>query len=244
MDQESVARKWLTGKGIEIGAFTTPIPGIRPYYVDRFRRFANVDCHADVFADGAQLPFRTGSLDYVATSHVLEHTANPIAALCEWRRVLRVGGILYVVVPDKRYTWDHRRATTSWQHMLEDYRRRTTDCDETHVDEFLDNVDWPTYSPQTKPEEVDAERTRRKNGYRSNIARRAIINIHFHVFDPENTVTLFENLSANPLTRLGLSIVATAERFPDENPNGFLVVARATERRSRLLDGFRSFAES
>ncbi|MGH7804708.1 MAG: methyltransferase domain-containing protein, partial [Candidatus Binatia bacterium] len=86
MDQESVARKWLRGVGVEVGAFTTPIPGIQPFYVDKFRRFANQECRADVFADGASLPFRSGSLDYVATSHVLEHTANPIAALCEWHR--------------------------------------------------------------------------------------------------------------------------------------------------------------
>ena len=236
MDQESVARKWLRGTGIEIGAFTTPIPGIRPYYVDRFRQFANQDCRADVFADAASLPFRAGSLDYVATSHVLEHTANPVAALCEWNRVLRPGGILYTIVPDRRYTWDHRRPPTSWAHFLEDYRRGTTDCDLTHVDDFVDKVDWATFSPETKPEDVPAQMRQLKNGYESAIARGSIINIHFHVFEPENTVELFEKLASSPLTRLGLEIVETAERFPDENPIGFLVVARAAGRRPSFFE--------
>ena len=42
------------------------------------------------------------SYDFVAASHVLEHTANPLRALQEWKRVLRPGGALLVLVPRDR----------------------------------------------------------------------------------------------------------------------------------------------
>ena len=44
--------------------------------------------------------FKDGELDFVVASHVLEHMPDIKSALREWVRVLKVGGILAVVVPD------------------------------------------------------------------------------------------------------------------------------------------------
>lgn len=49
--------------------------------------------------DGVCLPWADGSLDYVYSSHVLEHIADFVAVLQDWRRVLKVGGHLVIVVP-------------------------------------------------------------------------------------------------------------------------------------------------
>ena len=51
--------------------------------------------------------------------------------LFEWYRVLKPGGIVYAVVPDKRYTWDRERPDTPMEHMIEDFRNGVTDCDIT-----------------------------------------------------------------------------------------------------------------
>ncbi len=45
--------------------------------------------------------FRDGSLDYVFSSHCLEHTADPAKTLREWTRVLRPGGSLVLLLPHK-----------------------------------------------------------------------------------------------------------------------------------------------
>ena len=219
--------KWLNrGKGIEIGAFKTPIEGIQPYYVDKFRKFANERCLADIFSDPVYLPFHANSLDYVASSHVLEHMANPVAAICEWYRVLRPGGIMYMVVPDRRYTWDHDRQLTSCDHLLDDYFRGMTDCDATHIDDFVDHVDWLQYAPDTALEDVPAKKAVRKKAYHEAVSAGRIINIHFHVFEPSNLMELFKRLTLHPKTGLQLSIVDHEERFPSKSPNGFLIVAR------------------
>jgi SAM-dependent methyltransferase len=220
---------WLKGTGVEIGAFKTPIDGITPIYVDKFRDFAGERCLADYYGEACSLPFHSNSLDYVASSHVLEHVSNPVKAICEWYRVLRPGGMMYVVVPDRRFTWDHNRELTTVAHMLDDYARNVTDCDATHIDDFVDNVDWSSYSPGTKPEEVAEEKKRMKKIYHDAVDAGQIINIHFHVFEPSNVIELFKAVATAPQLRLDVSIVDYAEQFPEHNPNGFFIAVRANK---------------
>lgn len=57
---------------------------------------------ADVQASGDHLPmFEDGSLDFVVARHNLEHYVDVVKTLQEWRRVLRQGGHLAVVLPDE-----------------------------------------------------------------------------------------------------------------------------------------------
>lgn len=100
MEHREFVSRYLTGLGVEIGAFTTPIPGIKPIYLDRFPEYAREKTLADYYGDACDLPFHDSSLNFVATSHVLEHVANPLAALVEWFRALRHDGIIYMVIPD------------------------------------------------------------------------------------------------------------------------------------------------
>ena len=56
---------------------------------------------ADICASGDNLyMFANGALDYVVARHNLEHYENPMKTLKEWKRVLRKGGTLGVVLPD------------------------------------------------------------------------------------------------------------------------------------------------
>lgn len=58
---------------------------------------------ADVQASGDDLRmFADGELDFVVSRHNLEHYVDVVKTLVEWRRVLRPGGVLAVVVPDER----------------------------------------------------------------------------------------------------------------------------------------------
>lgn len=77
------------------------------------------------------------SYDFVLSSHCLEHVANPLAALHEWRRVTRPGGWLVLALPDPRRTFDHRRPVTPFAHLREDFARSTGEDDLTHLEEIL-----------------------------------------------------------------------------------------------------------
>ena len=51
-------------------------------------------------ADGRRLPLPSASVDAVRADRVLQHLADAPAALAEWRRVLRPGGIVVTFDPD------------------------------------------------------------------------------------------------------------------------------------------------
>ena len=88
--------------------------------------------------EGGDLSFLdTDSYDAVLSSHVLEHLANPIGALGEWLRVLRPGGHVLMVLPHKEGCADHRRVTTSLEHMMRDAETGTSEDDMTHADEVV-----------------------------------------------------------------------------------------------------------
>jgi glycosyltransferase involved in cell wall biosynthesis len=59
---------------------------------------------ADICASGDDLHmFGDGELDYVVARHNLEHYQDTIKTLREWKRVVRHGGIIGIVIPDD--TW-------------------------------------------------------------------------------------------------------------------------------------------
>ncbi|MBI5689412.1 MAG: class I SAM-dependent methyltransferase [Verrucomicrobia bacterium] len=228
---ETIAR-WLPPRtglhGVEIGPGTSPVPGLdpRPVYVDCFKSFGAEPNLADFYGHATALPFHDHSLDYVIASHVLEHAANPVAALAEWYRVVRPGGLLYFVVPDRRATWDHSRTLTPVSHLLDDYLRGTTACDPTHIDEFAGEVDWSRFEPATPAEDVPGRRADFARGLHEMVRRGEDINIHFHTFEPANVEELLATLTCWPPCRLRWELLHLAAPFPADCPNGILAVLR------------------
>lgn len=224
--RRKTVNKWLGGTGIEIGAHNLPIEGISPIYVDRFAEFAGVKCLADVISDAGALPFREESLDYIASSHVFEHLANPILVLREWYRHLKAGGVLYMIVPDRRFTFDHPRQRTSLSHLIADFENNTTSCDATHIDEFINNVDLSRFAPDLAVEDFEKFRQEHKMRYHNEVNGGRDINIHYHVFEKEDVMELVNFVSIYEKTRLDWHIVDVQENFPANRKDGFLVVIR------------------
>lgn len=77
------------------------------------------------------------SYDFLLSSHCLEHVANPLAALVEWKRVTKVGGHLVLLLPDPKKTFDHARPTTTLAHLRADRDCQQSEHDLTHLDEVL-----------------------------------------------------------------------------------------------------------
>ena len=227
MEHRDIVPRYLREPGVEIGAFTAPIPGIQPVYVDRFAEYAGQRTGAEYFGDACELPFHNDSLRYVATSHVLEHVANPLAALREWHRVLRHGGIIYMVLPDRRKSFDRDRPLTPVTHMLEDFQRGTTQVDATHIDDFVSRVTFAEFWANTPPERERETREQLAEKYHHAVKHGNEINIHFHVFESSVALNLIDVGNHEKIWPGSIDVVEVQENFPSSNPNGFLIVARA-----------------
>lgn len=103
-------RPFCRGRGIDVGCGHRKVAPecigidiIPPGGLGRHGVVAGRTSVADIQASGDDLPmFRDGELDYVVSNHNLEHYVDVVKTLTEWRRVLRPGGRLALVVPDER----------------------------------------------------------------------------------------------------------------------------------------------
>jgi hypothetical protein len=59
--------------------------------------------------------------DYVVASHVIEHIPDPIGWMIDIGSILRLGGILSLVIPDKRYCFDVNRTLTGPGDLVDAY---------------------------------------------------------------------------------------------------------------------------
>src|SRR3569833_417437 len=128
------------------------------------------------------LAARVDTCDFVLSSHMLEHSANPLKALREWLRVLKPGGTLLLVLPHRDGTFDHRRPVTTLQHLVEDFERETGEDDLTHLPEILELHDLRR-DPQAGGIEAFKERGQRNRENRG---------LHHHVFDTRLAVELVD----------------------------------------------------
>jgi SAM-dependent methyltransferase len=188
-----LAHRYLSGTGIEIGALHQPLNvprSARVRYVDRveveelraqYPELGGYDLVAPDVIDDAEtletVPDRTQ--DFVIANHLLEHTENPLLALTNMLRVLRPGGVVYLGVPDKRFTFDVDRETTPLEHVVDDFENGSEGSRRGHFEEWVRLVDK---APEAEVEVQVA----------ALLARH--YSIHFHVWTYEDVLELLGEL--------------------------------------------------
>ena len=77
------------------------------------------------------------SYDFLVASHSLEHCANVFKTVIEWKRVVKEGGGILIVVPNPDYTFDCKRQVTTFEHLVEDFESHVDEHDLTHLNEII-----------------------------------------------------------------------------------------------------------
>jgi SAM-dependent methyltransferase len=154
IDRNAVAKTYLSGSGIEVGALHNPLAvpeQARVRYVDRMpveelrRQYPELNdkplVHVDIVDDGERLDtVQDASQDFVIANHFLEHAQDPVRAFLSMMRVLKSGGVLYLALPDKRFTFDASRQSTTVDHVMADYREGAGRSRATHYAEWAAKV--------------------------------------------------------------------------------------------------------
>lgn len=109
-EQDGIEFRVLKGKGVDIGAGGDPV---FPYA----QSFEQEDGDANVIST-----YIHDAFDFVYSSHCLEHMHDPKKAILEWWKLVKVGGVLFITIPDEdlyeqgvwpsRFNGDHKATFT------------------------------------------------------------------------------------------------------------------------------------
>ncbi len=84
----------------------------------------------------ALAPFVQGKFQYAIASHVVEHIPDLVGWLSQTSDLIEAGGRLLLVVPDKRYTFDYIRATSTLSDLVECWVRGCRSPTPKHVFDY------------------------------------------------------------------------------------------------------------
>lgn len=191
--REFLARHYLRGEGLEVGALDNPMPvsaGVKVRYVDRMikedllRQYPELAgkklVSIDIVADGEILEgIGNASQDFIIANHFLEHCEDTVGTLKNFLRVLKSGGILFLSLPDKRFTFDRERVETSYNHLLQDHREGPKGSRHDHF------LEWVQYVEKEDESQRETEAARLSDMQYS---------IHFHVFTGPSMLAILGRL--------------------------------------------------
>ena len=89
--------------------------------------------------------FNDNAFEFIVSSNCLEHVANPLKALEEWKRV--GSGNIILILPRKEFNFDYKRPVTKFEHILKDYEDDVDEHDLTHLEEILELDDLSLDKP-------------------------------------------------------------------------------------------------
>lgn len=89
-----------------------------------------------IVGEAHKIPAPDESLDFIYSSHVFEHLANPIGHLRLWSDLLRKGGEILMVIPDYIGSKDYLADATSIDEMLTEYRTENFEMSIHHYERF------------------------------------------------------------------------------------------------------------
>ena len=185
----SMAKEFCKGSGLEIGSLHSRLnvdANVKIVdFIDtetlkaNYKDDPNVNVEdiwpVDIVANAWDLSkVDSNSVDFVMSSHVLEHLPNPAVAIEEWMRVVKPGGIVFFIVPDMRYTFDKKRKLTPIEDLLEKYKLKTNKVPYEAYDEFVNlTFDETGYSKEFIQKMYEDQ-----------------ANIHVHTFTEESLIGL------------------------------------------------------
>jgi SAM-dependent methyltransferase len=185
LQRSAVAARFLSGRGLEVGAGDRPFPvpeHVQVFYGD-IRDAASVQTYfrTEDVRSGAHVDAQTfagiddESLDFVISAHVIEHLRDPIGSIVNAIRVVRPAGIHILVVPDMRFTFDRRRPETTVEHAVLDHERGGESTCRQSYEEHLRYVHPELTNDHYSEAEIESQSN-------ENAKRWKDFDVHFHAW--------------------------------------------------------------
>jgi len=199
-----LAYYYCKGTGIEVGAMSSPYKGFSSAtsikYADIFSSSELRDIISSLDVDGmyskdivntdillkapkhSLFDAITEQVNFVYSSNVFEHHPNPIFCLIDQIKCINIG-VVYLVIPNKNYTYDKHRSLTSIDKLIDKYER---DVFSHTIDEAMDVIvgtdKHPVYDLyKTDPQRYSKDMIEKKEGIH-----------HYYTYDLSNMLALID----------------------------------------------------
>lgn len=236
------------GLGLEIGPSHRPLApksrgfnvhildhldaaGLREKYEGHGVNIANIE-EVDFVWSGqpfSELIGNTSCYDWIIASHVVEHVPDLVSFLQECETLLKPGGKLSLVVPDKRYCFDYFGQLSTTGNAIDAFDARHTKPSagsvfDHHANAVFRNgvIAWGQDSDgafssvhQLHEARTLSDQARSKGDY---------IDVHCWRFIPESFVLILSDLKF-----LGLTSLSVAHQFPTEGCEFFVILSKTNE---------------
>lgn len=118
-----------------------------------------------VVGNADNIPAQPNSLDFIFSSHVIEHLANPLGHFAYWASLLKKGGVVAAVIPDKGGCKDYVFEPSTTDELISEFRHGSMQPTLAHYERW---AKWR--APKTNPAELLASGR----------------SIHVHFYTPES----------------------------------------------------------
>jgi SAM-dependent methyltransferase len=163
--------------------------------------------------------FDAQSVDFIIANHVIEHVDDPLGVLIGFHRILRMGGVVHLAIPDRRLTFDFDRPRTSLDHLIKDLQDPHGPTKDER--DFQHYIEWA----KCVPPYLSAEQRQ----YNSDVAKLWAdrFSIHLHVWEPHDWPPILNYLcgSGFPFRLLDYSNVPSLE-----DRNEFILILQKSDR--------------
>ena len=222
MNRKEMSKLYIKGSGIEIGALhlpTTVYNNAKVKYLDylskeelrsRYPELKEYDIVDVDIVDDAEYMAKVedNSQDFIIANHFFEHCQNIILTMKNLNRVLKPNGILYMAIPDKRYSFDKKREITPYEHIVDEYINGPEKNYLTHVKEWVTLVNGATDSLKIQ------------EGMQSVIETK--YSIHYHVWDYYSLNETIMKITRDYVPELNLEASIQTQK----NGNEIIVILR------------------
>jgi SAM-dependent methyltransferase len=237
---------YLRGSGLELGPGHNPFAplpaGVTIRYVDRWEPGDNASLFPELGEDAGFPPpdvvanldverlsaFADCSEDFVICSHILEHMADPIGMLCEIHRVLRPGGVVLILLPDRHLTFDRFRNATPLSHLIAEHDAGVTEVGDDHIEDFMHSAFLENPQNGSVPTDPDERRAL--------FAQHRLRSIHAHCWEQGEFVPVITHtIAARGASWEFVDGSLTAEDGSERREFGFVLrrgVTRSSSRRT------------
>lgn len=216
----------LSGLGLELGPYDQPTvfkSEAQVRYLDWKNREQLVrECtHPDLIEQIPEIDYVVESnrygdyisdkFDYIIANHVMEHAPNMIQWLADLGAMMNDGGILFLALPDKKFSFDKYRQDTALSHFVAEYlagveaipREHQIEC-EIYYDEAFVN------RPMNVRDKLNLDRIAQK------LKAPPHVGIHSHVFDSDT----IESKVLKPILMMGFLTFNLVDFVPARGETG------------------------